>query len=362
MECAGIGRDAGAPAPAGRARPHAASLASRHPEPAPPAAPVPAPTRPSDRRDTTVTPRWERIPLAEYLAALPVRRRRLRFRVEGDLELPAFAGALWHAVLGPALKHEACTVPPGVCEGCARERECAYPLVFEAAPHRPDGAPLAALARIPGPLVLDTAPWKKRLIGAGTEFSVGFATVGRDRGLADTITSALVRGASSGLGRARCRARCEAVEDLGGLEPVALPTAREALRLRLLTPLRLKKRGAWLHDFELEALARDLSLRVAVLGHYHGGLPWPAPWSEVVSAVGTTSVKESRLWWVDARRYSARQRQVVPLGGLVGDVVLDGVEPPLGLLLRGATVLHAGKATSLGLGELDLARVAAEQP
>ena len=71
--------------------------------------------------------RWERIDLQEYFAALPIRHRRLRFRLERDLEMPAFAGALWHAVLGPALKDSVCTVPPGLCAGCRRRAECAYP-------------------------------------------------------------------------------------------------------------------------------------------------------------------------------------------------------------------------------------------
>jgi hypothetical protein len=305
------------------------------------------------------TGRWEPIELADYLAALPVRRRRLRFRVKGDLQVPAFSGALWHAVLGPALKAEVCTVPPGVCDGCWRRAECPYSRLMEPQPAGPSSAPLAALARIPGPLALDTAPWRGQRLQAGGDLEVGLVVVDRHGDLVEALTRALAAAGRPGLGRHRIPARLEGWTDsqrtdmLGG--PSEVPDrGGTALRVRMLTPLRLKRRGQYLAEFDPVALARDIGLRVAALGHYHGGLPWPAPWPETHAEASALTVSQCRLRWVDAPRFSRRQERTIVLGGLLGDVEVSGVGPALARLLAAATILHAGKATALGFGQLAL--------
>lgn len=140
----------------------------------------------------------------------------------------------------------------------------------------------------------------------------------------------------------------------------ATPAAEpgQGLVLELLTPLRLMSRGAALREFDLAALARDLSRRVAALGHYHGGLPWPAPWAQVAEEAAAARATPVRLRWIDAHRYSARQGRRITLGGLVGDVRIEGVGPALGRLLEAGAVVHAGKGTSMGFGQLALACIA----
>lgn len=306
--------------------------------------------------------RWEPIALEDYLAALPVRRRRLRFRAKGDLSLPAFSGALWHAVLGPALKAGVCTVPPGACGGCRRLAECPFPQVMESRPAPSSSAPLAALARIPGPLALDTAPWRAQRLEAGDDLEVGLVVVDRHGDLIEALTRALAAAGHEGLGRRRAPVTLEGWADsawTGGDDDT--PATREtgtALRLRMLTPLRLKRRGQYVTEFDPVALGRDLGLRIAALGHYHGGLPWPAPWPSIDAEARLLSVSPGGPCWVDAHRFSRRQERTIVLGGLLGDVEVRGVGPALGRLLAAATVLHAGKATALGFGQLALEAVA----
>lgn len=348
---------AGPAALAGRDPPHAADLASGRSRPGPSAAPVLA-VGAGEGAGMRAVSRWERIPLDRYLEALPIRRRRLRFRTDGELRLPAFSGALWHAVLGPALKAEVCTVPPGVCDGCARSSECAYPRLFESRAPSSSRAPLADVARIPGPFVLHTAPWLDRRLAPGEDFELGLAVADREGDLVAVLMRAFAAAVRRGLGRRRVTARLEGWTD----EPWVLPTTGQVtdgvpdavLRLRMLTPLRLKHRGRYLRDFGAVALARDLALRVAALGHYHGGLPWPAPWPEVVAEAAALTVRRRRLRWVEASRFSRRQERMIVLGGLVGDVELRGVRADFRRLLAAGAALHAGKGSSLGLGQLAL--------
>jgi hypothetical protein len=229
---------------------------------------------------------------------------------------------------------------------------------MEAAPRDAGPAPLSGLARIPGPLVLDTAPWRTRRFEPGEEFTVTFGVVEQDGALTETLTRALALAAEEGLGRSRGRARLEGYTHEERPCTAARSTHGRRAVLRLLTPLRLVRQGAPLREFDLAALARDLSLRVAALGHYHGGLPWPAPWPEVMEDAAAARVTPGRLRWMDAHRFSARQARRVTSGGLAGDAVLDGLGKALRGLLEAGTVLHAGKGTSMGFGQLALLPVA----
>jgi hypothetical protein len=309
--------------------------------------------------------RWDPVKLEDYLAALPVRRRRLRFRVDGELAVPAFAGSLWHAVLGPALKSHVCTVPPGVCAGCPRVTECAYPYVMETRPRVASSAPLARLERIPGPLALDTAPWRRQQLRAGDDLEVGIVLIDRKDNLMTTLTQALAEAGRRGLGRRRVVARLEGWTDSAWMDVLRNPSMLEEplprVRVRMLTPLRLKRAGRYLSEFDPTVFARDLGLRIAALGHHHAELPWPAQWVEIAAEAAAVTVARARLRWVDAPRFSLRQERTIVLGGLLGDVELRGVGPRLSRLLMASTVLHAGKAAALGLGQLALEAVVAPE-
>ncbi len=298
---------------------------------------------------------WPAIPLADYVAQLPLTRRRLLLEARDSVTLPAFAGSLWHSVLGPALKELVCVNQPDACQPCARRPECAYPRVMEAESPRSAEGPLGRGARVPGPLILDVGSWERRRVAAGERFNVAFAVVTADASLADYVAEALALGAARGLGRERGRASVVESCSLDGLEGDLAPDRASAGRveLTLLTPLRLKRRGALLRRFDLAALARDLSLRLAALGHYHGGLAWPAPWMEAI-AQAERATTTARTRWVEGVRYSARQAREIVVGGLVGRVQIEGTGPDLVRLLRVGAVLHAGKGTSLGLGQMEI--------
>jgi hypothetical protein len=126
------------------------------------------------------------------------------------------------------------------------------------------------------------------------------------------------------------------------------------MRLRLVSPLRLKRQGALVRRFDLPALARDLSLRLAALGYYHGGLPWPAPWSEALAQAERVPVRQDATRWVEGVRYSARQAREIVVGGLMGEVWIDSFGAELQQLLVVGSVIHAGKGTSMGLGQIEV--------
>lgn len=294
------------------------------------------------------------IDIGAYVSAIPARHRVLRFRTGGPFVVPAFAGALWHAVLGPALRAEACQAGVEACSDgpCRHPERCPFAIVMQSAPGGRAAAPLANVARVPGPLVFDTAPWRPWRLAGGEEFSIRFTMMGRVPGLADVAARALERAGEQGFGRDRVRATY-----LGGSEMIVSPSVQRGvlggpLVLRAVTPLRLKRGGAFVREFDLAVLARDLSFRVAALGHYHGGLPWPAPWRAVAADAAAARIEGVDMRWVEAARFSARQERRIVLGGLIGQVELHDVGPSLRTLLAAGTLFHAGKGAALGLGQI----------
>lgn len=306
---------------------------------------------------------WAGVPLVSYADALPLVRRRVVLEAQAPLNLPRFRGALWHSVLGRALKVLSCTEPPGVCHGCWRRETCAYPRLVEPEAPDADGGVIPQGRRVPGPLLLDAGPWEGARLAAGDAFGLDFAVVDRDGDLAAAVEGAVARASADGLGHGRVRARLRATLPRAALASELARSAELAtgrIRLRLVSPLRLRRRGAVLRRFDLRALARDLSFRLAALGHYHGRLPWPAPWAEALAEAERAVVREARTRWVEAVRYSASQRREIVVGGLVGEVWIEGAGEALRQLLAVGTVIHAGKGTSLGLGELAIAPLEGE--
>jgi hypothetical protein len=69
----------------------------------------------------------------------------------------------------------------------------------------------------------------------------------------------------------------------------------------------------------------------------------------------TVRVVERRLAWRELFRASGRHGRLLPMGGLVGEVVLEGDLAPLLPWLVWGTLVHVGKDAAMGNGALALA-------
>ncbi|NPA63687.1 MAG: CRISPR system precrRNA processing endoribonuclease RAMP protein Cas6 [Epsilonproteobacteria bacterium] len=56
--------------------------------------------------------------------------------------------------------------------------------------------------------------------------------------------------------------------------------------------------------------------------------------------------------FVDLQRYSTRQRTKMRIGGVVGEMVLEGVDERAYRLFRVAEILGVGKLGTFGLGKI----------
>jgi CRISPR/Cas system endoribonuclease Cas6 (RAMP superfamily) len=323
-------------------------------------------------------------------ATLPLARYRFTARVESELQLPDYAGSLLRGVFGAALRQTACMTGLPDCKACPLWRSCPYPAIFETPPQPTQFA--QQFSQVPNPYVIEPPAIGNRRVEAGAPLVFHMVLIGADtlRQL-PLIVHAWQRAFRLGLGHDRVVGELVAVDrvvhqsadgkedalghkaDVGSAEPVydaqtarVLPHRAElslavpdtlmdanAVTLAIVTPLRLQREGHALgvHELSPRTLIAQLLRRANLMLDLHLGIR-PAPFDAHALLALAESLTDDRsaLHWKDWTRYSARQRQEMTLGGVLGRWTLRGDLAPLLPWFTLGEWLHLGKNTSMGLG------------
>ncbi|MBK1735777.1 hypothetical protein CKO15_10900 [Halorhodospira abdelmalekii] len=135
------------------------------------------------------------------------------------------------------------------------------------------------------------------------------------------------------------------------LRPPAPPSG--PIQVVLETPLRLQRNGRLLkaQQFTADTFLTALLRRIESLDADLPAIDHIALARHSRSAV---TLRDPILRWQDADRYSSRQGQRVPLGGLVGHFRLEGDLAPIWPLLWVGQWVHTGKSAVMGLGRYRL--------
>ena len=365
----------------------------------------------NDPSDTTPVPQPElllaryRVRFGEYApegsaSLLPVRG--------GD-----YLGSAWRGGLGHALRRTVCVTRLPACDPCMLLRSCPYPFLFES--RTPPGAEkLTRYPRTPGPYVLEPADGRFDTHDATVNLGVtlfgpanahlpylvhALDQAGRNGLTAKRIVLELRDvqaeacgdgaglGAASGIGSGDelsengsgnsgggdrhgeneggnadgtvgHRGWRTIFEPGGRLSPVAAehrapPAPPPAVRIRLLTPLRVKRRGHFVgvSDFDFRAFAGGLLRRISLLTYFFGETPLETDFAALLRQAESVPVVECDLHWREWTRRSSRQQTKLQMGGLVGRFELagPGLLPFWPILWLGQWT-HAGKGCSMGLG------------
>ena len=117
----------------------------------------------------------------------------------------------------------------------------------------------------------------------------------------------------------------------------------------LLSPLRFKVQGHYASRLIDAEFTGCLNRRTQVLCSQYGQNDFNGEYH----FSGNWNIIEQNIKWRDFSHYSARQKNVMRLGGLVGDFVLSGKFSSYEYgLLRFAEIFHGGKNTNFGLGKI----------
>lgn len=308
--------------------------------------------------------------------SLTVERYRFDVRLKDGLRLPPYGGSMLRGAFGHALKRSVCITKVAACPDCLLYHSCVYPYVFDT-PRPLHSTKMRRYETVPHPFVIEV-PLGPAKLEAGQQFRFALVLSGRANDHLPFLVHAWTRAWSHGMGPARSKGEIVAVSIQGESnsddEPIyapntglslprlgsrTIPPAPDTERIDIVfrTPLRLQYQGRLVEarDFRFRQLYSNLLRRIAMLTYFHGDLPWETDFKGLVAAADQISVEAQELQWFDWTRYSSRQDKEMQLGGLIGKLRLRGNLRPFWPCLYLGQWVHAGKNTSFGLGQYEIA-------
>jgi hypothetical protein len=288
------------------------------------------------------------------LPAIPFRRLRFELTSRSHARLSEFKGSMLRGAFGHSLRRTACTMgPQQPCETCSLRTACAHSRLFETFIEGEPPPFFKGLTKAPRPYVLEVAE-ERREFAPGETLGFDLLLLGEAIALEPYARLAVERMAPAGLGSGKAPFDVTSLTVENGSTPAGgelADSAAERLRLRFLTPTRLKVRGELVASPTPRQLVFQMLRRVLEIAAFH--VPGAAvDWNfrALLNHADTIEVESSDLHWHDWRRYSNRQKTEMLLGGFVGEMTLVGDLAPVLPLFRAVVVLHVGKGTTFGLG------------
>ena len=297
-------------------------------------------------------------------------------RLETAANLPYYKGSTMRGVFGHALKKVVCALKRQTCESCLLKETCLYVQVFESQMIQDAGGGNRISAN-PHPFVIEPPQTEKTQFEPGDMLECNLILFGEYNEKLPYFIYAFDQMGEIGIGRRIDGRRGQfSLEKaiLGphqiyskGEERIVMPDTFESLalsepagrragtfqvRVTLRTPLRFKFRGSLNDGLPFHVLVRAMLRRMSSLMNAYGGGEPPLDYRGLVERAQAVAIAESRLKWVDWRRYSQRQDQAMLMGGITGSVTYSGELAEYMSLFAFCTKVHIGKNTSFGLGSI----------
>ncbi len=263
---------------------------------------------------------------------------RLECTIEGEYRIPFFVGSMLRGVIGHALKRVMCINPSYRCEGCFALENCLYYSFYE----EQNSAHNYRLGIGLKPNSLD--------------FSLYLFEEAIDS-VAYIISTIVKAFEEIGVGKEHVKMRVASIcfnqhciydgdgtVHLNRVIPNVLEIDRfcQEMQLQFLMPLRMKQQNkiAGKH-IELHALINNIHMRYCKIK----GMP-----SRPLGYRVRGDITKSSMKFVEVQRYSNRQKTAMNLGGLMGNMTIEGLDKQSYLYLKIGEIIGAGKQTVFGLG------------
>ncbi|MGO9569897.1 MAG: CRISPR system precrRNA processing endoribonuclease RAMP protein Cas6 [Desulfomonilaceae bacterium] len=131
----------------------------------------------------------------------------------------------------------------------------------------------------------------------------------------------------------------------------------EPFQILLKTPLRLKYNNQRMFHFAFRPFIAAAIRRLELLALWHCGVDTFGSLSDLLGESDKARLISDRTCFRDWIRFSKRQGQRMPVGGILGHVVLEGEYDVFSELFDAARYLNVGNQTSFGLGQVDFQRL-----
>jgi hypothetical protein len=332
------------------------------------------------------------LPTIEYL--------RLRFQLSAQINctLPAWKGSLLRGAFGHALRRTVCTKKSGQdCRNCLLWSQCAYTRLFETFTKKPPPRFLHDLQASPRPFIFEphdlNQDFKK-----GNKLWFDLILLGETIHYLPYVVYAILQMGKSGLGANRypflleqvfCQQLNDKAETVNQVankktnptgsygwkevytgetekilftpQPMAIGDTVNnkekigSLQLKFLTSTRLVINKTLTDMFDFREIAFKMIRRTLELAFFYmpdQEINWE--FHDLLMAADKVIITQRNLTWHDYNRYSNRHQMKMKLGGVIGDIMLDGELTPFCDLLQFAEVLHVGKGATFGLGKIEI--------
>ena len=297
-----------------------------------------------------------------------------RYRFSGtftqNAKLPAYKGSAFRGVFGHALKQTVCALRKQDCKTCLLQQTCLYARVFE---YKANSAQNIRQAALPHPYVIQPPLDNSQDFASGSPFAFELLLFGAYNESLPYFIYAVEKMGRLGIGKGKARFRINQVYNNGAViyeqnstslnlshnsAPLAVnltdlpPTAD--IRLRLVTPLRVKQQGNLAYKLDFPLLIRTALRRISSLWECFGDGEPDLPYADLIRDAGQITTISDQTHWHDWPRYSNRQHEVMQFGGLTGDISFAQVPGIYQQLLQLTSLVHLGKQTSFGLGQITM--------
>lgn len=267
---------------------------------------------------------------------------------------PAF---VFRSVIGFALRRLTCALRlQKSCSDCMLNGSCIYSVFFETNVDK-DNNSLPGRNRSVHPFVLDIVSLSE------SEAVINITFIGRAVNYIPYLNIALNNAGELGVGRNR--ALFEVTGIMVGSKPFVpdlkiiekqcstwpSPDVEAPKAITLVTPCRVKEKGKYISEINLDSLAVNMLRRVTALSELFGDDGDRERHFEL-SPVESLPVEQK---WTEKTYYSSRQKTRMRFGGVVGRIeIKDEVPRDICNLIEAMELFHVGKNISFGLGKIEV--------
>ncbi len=310
-----------------------------------------------------------------FFGRLPLLKLKIRFKMTANANLPPFTGFAWRGLTGRELQRLVCPfMRRPTCGDCLIRQNCPYALLIE------EENTSADLSDAPRGYLFDPTMDHHQNKKQSQDQMLTVTLAGQCAKFLPVVIMAIIKGQRTGLGYKRNPYVITSIEEVfpdgttrtipvnGDVCPAitgpfplekwigSIDDPPDKVTIQLKTPLRLRKKGKYLRQmawpFFFESLARRLESLNCL---FHEGQPLgKEPWLNLKKHFHQDSRIEGKFRWWDLQRYSGRQKQKIPMGGITGEAVLKKPSASDIQWFKAAELVHVGKGAAMGLGKVQI--------
>jgi CRISPR-associated endoribonuclease Cas6 len=294
---------------------------------------------------------------------------RFEFEANDEISFAEFNGSAWRGLFGHALRKTVCVTGMPNCDNCLIASNCAYAYIFETSPGA-EADRMKKYTTVPHPFVIKNP--SQQLVNNGDHFHLDLTLIGKANQYLAYIVQTFIKAGKIGIKKDRGKFVAHTLSQFVNNQwvPVwtendtrikiqknelqTIPPVPEKLKIDFVTPLKIMQQGKLVtaQNFTFSHLFHSLSRRISMLAYFHEDVDFELDFNALLEQADRVETLDKVMELVKWKRYSSRQNKVMEVNGIKGSITVKlENHPELWPFIWLGSQVHAGKLTSMGLGE-----------